>query len=270
MAEENPQFLEVTGADGWTRKIAYLASPGNIDDTPGLLWLSGLKSDMVSTKASILAEWATNYEIAMTRFDCSGHGASEGDFTDGTMTRWLEESLAILEHVAKGPQILVGSSMGGWLALLILRALVASGDAKRISGVILIAPAWDMTEALMWDNFPPDARQAIETEGVFYRPSDYGEPYAITRALIEDGRKHLFAGQTFSPGCPIRILQGMRDPDVLWSHATALQDLLEGDDIALQFIEDGEHRLSRPEDLEKMLVFVAELIKKAVKEVRGE
>lgn len=268
MAEENPQFLEVTGADGWSRKIAYLTTPGSIEHAPGLIWLSGLKSDMVSTKASVLADWAEKYNVQMTRFDFCGHGASEGDFTDGTMTRWLEESLAVLDRIAEGPQILVGSSMGGWVALMILRELAKRGESSRIKGAFLIAPAWDMTETLMWEKFPHDARMAIELDGVFHRPSQYGEPYAITQALIEDGRKHLFAGTEFKPDCPIRILQGMLDPDVPWSHSTALQDLLVGEDIALQLIDDGDHRLSRPQDLEKLLIWIGELIKRVVREAR--
>ena len=255
-----PQFLDVRGADGWLRKIAYLSTPGVGGGEPGFVWLPGLKSDMVSTKATILARWADREGVQMTRFDYSGHGQSEGDFRQGTVSRWLEESLAILRDVAPGPQFLVGSSMGGWLALLIIRHFIAAGQSSPIHGAILIAPAWDMTESLMWETFPERVRQHLMENGVYRRPSAYGEPYPITKDLIEDGRNHLLSGQPFAPGIPIRVLQGVRDADVPWQHVMALQDLLEGENILIQLIEDGEHRLSREKDIRALLALANDLV----------
>ena len=168
------------------------------------------------------------------------------------MGDWLEEGLATLEHACRGPQILVGSSMGGWAALLAMRALARDKPALpySIAGAVLIAPAWDMTETLMWERFSGEARRAIEQEGAYHRPSAYGDdPYVISRALIEEGRDHLFKGQPFDPGAPIRIIQGMRDPDVPHEHVLELIDLLDRDDVTLTLVKDGEHRMSRPQDL---------------------
>lgn len=247
MTGDKPQFLQV-GEGPARRRIAYLKAPGGAG--PGLVWLSGLKSDMASTKASMLAQWAGKTHRPMLRFDFSGHGLSEGDFADGTIGRWLEETLAVLAAAAAGPQVLIGSSMGGWMALLVLRALRRTPiPGIAVAAAVLIAPAWDMTETLMWDVFPSAARQAIEREGVYHRPSEYGEPYPITRNLIEEGRAHLLKDRAFDPGCPVHILHGMRDPDVPWRHSLPLVELLTGDDVRLTLVKDGEHRLSRPQDL---------------------
>lgn len=264
MSDPRPAFLEVTGADGAVRRIAYLNEPRDASGRPGLVWLCGFNSVMTSTKVSALADWAAREGRSLLRFDYSGHGASEGEFADGTIGRWLEEAMAVLREVARGPQILVGSSMGGWIALLILRA-IAHGDPAaeglpEIRGAVLIAPAWDMTEELMWKEFPPEARAAIKREGVFMRPSPYGDgPYPITRALIEEGRHHLIRDTPFDPGCPVRILQGLKDPDVPWQHASALNTILTSSDVETLFIPDGEHRLSRPEDIETLLQVVSDL-----------
>lgn len=247
-AATEPQFLDL-GEGRTQRRIAYLRTHGRLE--PGLVWLPGLKSDMVSTKATALSEWAAREGRAMLRFDYSGHGLSGGDFEQGTVGQWLEETLAVLRRLARGTQILVGSSMGGWIALLALHALARStgADYGRVVGCVLIAPAWDMTEELMWKAFPPEARAAIESAGVFHRPSDYGDPYPITRTLIEEGRRHLLAGQPFNPGCPVRILHGMQDDDVPWRHSLPLLDMLTGGDVELTLVKDGDHRLSRPRDL---------------------
>lgn len=242
------------------RKIAYIATDAQKEGLPGLFWLSGFKSDMVSTKASIIADWAEEWGAAYTRFDYSGHGASEGRIEDSTIGDWLAESVDCLIKLTKGPQVLIGSSMGGWLALLVARHLIACGEGDRLKALALIAPAWDMTEELMWKKFTPEAHAAIEKDGVFYQPSDYGEPYALTRALIEEGRNHLLAGSGFDPGCPVRILQGMRDPDVPWQHAAALIDLLETDDVRMTLIKDGEHRLSREGDLAILKAAIGEFL----------
>ena len=216
-----PQFLDV-GSGAERRRIAYLRKPAAAvgRPRPGLVWLSGLKSEMTSTKASAIADWARAQGLACLRFDYSGHGQSDGRFEEGTVTRWLEEAETAFRSLTRGPQVLVGSSMGGYIALLLLRRLsgsAPSGEAARITGLVLIAPAWDMTE-LMWRNLPSAARSDIEEKGAFLRPSRYGDgPYPITRALIEDGRGHLIGKAPFDPGRPVHIVHGLQDPDVPWS-----------------------------------------------------
>jgi pimeloyl-ACP methyl ester carboxylesterase len=252
--EPNVVFAEV-GAAGTPRRIAVRARSGS---QPGLFWLSGFNSDMRGTKAQALDAWAAEKGRACVRFDYSGHGESGGAFTDGTIGRWLEESLAIFDRFCAGPQVVVGSSMGGWLALLLAREVAKRRNGPSLAGLVLIAPAPDFTEALMWKNLPPEARKQIEAEGFWLRPSDYGEPYPITRALIEDGRNHLVLGGSINVGCPVRILQGAKDPDVPWQHAFALTAQLPSDDVVLTLIQDGDHRLSRPQDIARLLTAVAE------------
>jgi pimeloyl-ACP methyl ester carboxylesterase len=238
------------------RKIAVRTREGK---SPGLFWLGGFKSDMNGTKADALDRWAENAGRACVRFDYSGHGESGGEFTEGTISRWLEESLAVYTRFGQGPQIVVGSSMGGWLALLLARALAARKDAAPIVGMVLIAPAVDFTEALMWKEFSDATRLEIEQKGFWMRPSAYGEePYPITHGLIEDGRKHLLLGGLIETRCPVHILQGVQDPDVPWRHAVELVSRFSRDDVVLTLIKDGDHRLSRPEDIERLIVAVKE------------
>lgn len=227
--------------------------------SPGLFWLGGFKSDMKGTKAEALDQWAEGNGRACVRFDYSGHGESGGNFTDGTIGCWLEESVAVYRQFAKGPQVVIGSSMGGWLALLLGRRLRDVKDAAPLAGMVLIAPAVDFTEELMWKQFPADIRNEIETKGAWLRPSAYGEePYPITKGLIEDGRKHLMLGELIEPGCPVHILQGVQDPDVPWRHAVELVSRFSRDDVVLTLIKDGDHRLSRPEDIERLIAAVSE------------
>jgi pimeloyl-ACP methyl ester carboxylesterase len=240
------------------RPIAVRQRPGA---APGLFWLGGFKSDMQGTKAQALDDWARRQGRALTRFDYSGHGESGGRFEDGTIGRWLEESLAVFMGCCEGPQVAIGSSMGGWLALLLVRALARRPPpaAARVAAVVLVAPAVDFTEALMWNGFSPEIRRQIEQDGVWERPSRYGEaPYPITRALIEEGRRHLLLDGLIETGCPVRILQGVQDPDVPWRHAVELTARLAQDDVVLTLVKDGDHRLSRPEDVERLLAAVAE------------
>jgi pimeloyl-ACP methyl ester carboxylesterase len=253
-------MLGVTSGERPARKIAYMASSAQKDGLPGLFWLSGFKSDMASTKASVIAGWAQEWGAACTRFDYSGHGASDGNIEDFTIGDWLAESETVFREKTSGPQIVIGSSMGGWLTLLLARSLIARGEGGRLKALVLIAPAWDMTEELMWKQFTPETHAAMERDGVYYEPSAYGEPYALTRALIEEGRNHLLAGSGFDPGCPVRIIQGMRDPDVPWQHAAALMDLLGTDDVRMTLIKDAEHRLSREEDLVVLHSIVSEFL----------
>jgi pimeloyl-ACP methyl ester carboxylesterase len=215
---------------------------------------------MQGTKALALDAWAAEQARACVRFDYSGHGLSGGAFVDGTIGRWLEESMAVFERFCAGPQLVIGSSMGGWIALLLARELARRGTAAAsLAGLVLIAPAPDFTERLMWDGFSPETRHEIETKGVWLRPSPYGEPYPITRGLIEEGRNHLLLGGAIELGCPVRILQGARDPDVPWQHAFTLAQRLPSEDVVLTMIQDGDHRLSRPQDIARMLAAVAEI-----------
>ncbi len=233
-------------------------SKGN-DAGPGVFWLGGFKSDMKGTKADALDRWAEAEGRACVRFDYSGHGESSGDFTDGTIGQWLEESSAVYTRFAKGPQVVVGSSMGGWLALLLARALRSRAGAAPMAGMVLIAPAVDFTEELMWKPFPDAIKREIEDKGFWLRPSEYAEGgYPITRALIEDGRKHLLLDGLIETGCPVHILQGVQDPDVPWRHAEGLVTRFARDDVVLTLIKDGDHRLSRPEDLERLIAAVKE------------
>ena len=257
MEDNSLRFLEI-GEGSERRAIAVREHSGA---GPGLFWLSGYKSDMKGTKAAALARWAEDAGRAIVRFDYSGHGELGGVFTEGTIGRWLADALAVFEACCRGPQILIGSSMGGWLALLMVRALRQRqqiGPAS-VAGLVLIAPAVDFTEALMWKRFPPAIKRELEETGVWARPSDYSpEPYLVTRQLIEEGRNHLLLGGMIETGCPVRILQGVEDPDVPWRHAVELVSRLASDDVVLTLVKDGDHRLSRPEDIERLIRAVAE------------
>ena len=251
-----PDFIEV-GEGNDRRRIAVRAREGS---APGLFWLGGFNSDMKGTKALALDAWAAEHGRGCVRFDYSGHGESGGAFADGTIGRWLEESVAVFGQFCSGPQVVIGSSMGGWMALLLARELGKRPDSRAsLAGLVLIAPAPDFTELLMWNGFSPEVKRQIETSGVWLRPSEYGEPYPITRALIEEGRNHLLLGSAIEVGCPVRILQGAQDPDVPWQHAFALAHRLPADDVVLTMIQDGDHRLSRPQDIARMLAAVAEI-----------
>lgn len=256
ISDTEPAFIAV-GRDSALRKIAVRARAGG---APGLFWLSGFNSDMQGTKAVALDAWAAEQVRACVRFDYSGHGISGGAFIDGTIGRWLEESTAVFDRFCDGPQVVIGSSMGGWMALLLAREIARRRGTSRagLAGLVLIAPAPDFTEELMWKGFSTAVREEIETKGVWLRPSQYGEPYPITRALIEEGRNHLLLGSTIEVGCPVRILQGIQDPDVPWKHAFALAHRLPSDDAVLTMIQDGDHRLSRPQDIARIIAAVKE------------
>jgi pimeloyl-ACP methyl ester carboxylesterase len=250
-------FIEL-GEGPSARRIAARHRAGT---GPGLVWLGGFKSDMKGTKAVALDDWARERGRACLRFDYSGHGESGGDFAQGTIGRWLEESVAVFERFCTGPQVLIGSSMGGWMALLLAREVKKRAGKASLAGLVLIAPAPDFTEELMWKNFSAEVKREIETRGFWLRPSEYGDgsPYPITRNLIEEGRNHLVLGSAIDLGCPVRILQGAQDPDVPWQHAFALTHRLPADDVVLTMIQDGDHRLSRPQDIARILAAVAEI-----------
>lgn len=252
------QFLGVGAGDG-ARNIAFRhrGAPENSD--PTLVWLNGYRSDMGSTKAGALDVWCAAKGRALLRFDYSGHGASGGRFEDGTLSRWLEEALGVIRARVPGAVVLVGSSMGGYIALLAARAFAEAGEAARLAGMVLIAPAVDMTHALMLPKAPPEAHEALARDGVWLRPSAYGEPYPITRALIEDGARHLLLADTIRSHCPTRILQGMRDEEVPYAHALEIVEHMAFDPVTLTLIRDGEHRLSRPQDLTALFLAIADL-----------
>ena len=257
MTTDEPQFL-VVGNGRKGRRIAYrfAGAPG----APALLWLPGFLSDMASTKALALADWAGRRNLPMLRFDYSGHGQSDGDLLKASIGDWLEEAAAMLDRLADRPTILIGSSMGGWIALLLARHLTQHGRLELLAGLVLIAPAWDMTERLMWHHMSDAIKAAIERDGVYYEPSLYGDPYPITKHLIEEGRQHLIGVETLGLDLPVRILQGMCDPDVPWGHALDLVDLLCCDDVELTLIKDADHRQSRAQDLRRLESTVAALV----------
>ena len=223
---------------------------------PTVVWLGGFRSDMAGTKAEALAEWAAAAGRAYIRFDYLGHGESSGDFgAKGTITRWREDALAVLDDLVEGPVVLVGSSMGGWIA-----CLAAMARPQRVKAMVLIAPAPDFTEALMKPGIPPEGHADLARGGVWLRPSLYGDPYPITRMLLEDGARWSILGSEPVPiEVPVRILQGAEDPDVPWRHALELAQQLKGADVVFSLIKDGDHRLSRPQDIARLLAVVAEL-----------
>ena len=255
MERQPPQWLYVgDGPSG--RRLAFLMQEG--EGAP-VVWLGGFRSDMRATKAEALADWARGAGRAYLRFDYGGHGESEGDFGSFTLSDWLEDALAAIASQCRRPPILVGSSMGGWITLLAARRLF--GTPLQPAGLVLIAPAVDFSEELMWAQMPDAIRRTILDEGVWLRPSEYApEPTPITRALIEDGRRHLMFGGEIKAGCPVHILQGMRDPDVPWRQALKLVEHLSGDPVVLTLIKDGDHRLSRPQDIERIIAAIAGLM----------
>jgi pimeloyl-ACP methyl ester carboxylesterase len=260
LSDAELQFIDV-GAPGKTRRIAFRTRAARDERAkPGLVWLTGFKSDMASTKALALDEHCAQSGRALLRFDYSGHGASGGRFEDGTISAWLEDTLAVIRDATEGPRILVGSSMGGYLALLAARALAQAGEASRLAGMALIAPAVDFTEALIWANAPEEARRAIVEHGAWARTSLYSaEPYPITRSLIEDGRRHLLLGGTIRTHCAVRVLQGMRDEDVPYRHALTLVEHIAGDPVTLTLVKDGDHRLSRAQDIALLISAIESL-----------
>lgn len=248
-ASAAPQLLDA----GSGVSIAYHKLTGK---SPGVVFLGGFMSDMTGTKAVTLEAFCRTRGQAFLRFDYRGHGASSGRFEDGTIGRWADDARAAIESLTDGPQILVGSSMGGWIALLVALKL-----APRVAGLVGIAAAPDFTEDLLWTVLPPDKRETLQREGVLYQPSQYSErPYGITYELIRDGRKHLLLRDPLKLRCPVRLLHGMLDPDVPWQRSLRLADKLEGGDVRVTLIKDGDHRLSRDQDLALLCRTVEELL----------
>lgn len=227
------------------RRLAYRRHDGRSGLT--FVWLSGFKSDMTGTKVIELESWAKAEGHGFLAFDYSGHGESAGAFEDGTISAWREDCLEVIRQCTEGGLVLVGSSMGGWMALL---AALDLGD--RVKGMVLIAPAPDFTEKLMWPDFTDEERDEIMEKGVYLTPSEYGDPYPITRALIEDGSQWNLLDKPIRFDAPVRILQGRLDPDVPWSHAFRLVEMMTSDDLVFHLIKDGDHRLSRPQDIARL------------------
>lgn len=219
-----------------------------------VVWLGGFHSDMTGTKAQVLAEQAQASGGAYVRFDYFGHGESDGAFKDGTISRWREDALAVIDELTEGPLVLVGSSMGGWLA-----CLAAIARPERVKAMVLIAPAPDFTEKLMAPELSDEAKAAITRDGFWIRPSEYDDGgYPITRDLLEDGARWSILPGPVPINVPVRVLQGGADPDVPWTHALELTNAMTGQDVVFTLIKDGDHRLSRPQDLERLVAAVAE------------
>ncbi|MCX7302733.1 MAG: alpha/beta hydrolase [Hyphomicrobiales bacterium] len=253
----NPAFFDHQGA-----AIAYRRLDGR---TPGLVWLGGYRSDMLGTKAQTLSAWAAANGRAFLRFDYSGHGESGGVFAEGTISKWLSESLAAFRALTSGPQVLVGSSMGAWIALRLVQELrKAAGEGSRIAGLVLLAPAPDFTAELIEPALTKKQRRDLTEKGYFEEKSDYSpEPNIYTRALIDDGRLNRVMTGPIDTHCPVHILQGLADPDVPHEHALKLVSLLPADDMTLSLIPGGDHRLSRPKDLDLLVRAVEGVIAQA-------
>lgn len=241
--------------DGGTIAYHKFAGSETKNNTPGILFLGGFMSDMTGSKAMAIEAFATERGQDFLRFDYLGHGASSGHFEEGTIGRWTEDAVAVLDELTEGPQILVGSSMGGWIMLL-----TALARPERIAGLIGVAAAPDFTETLMWRGFSPKIRATLERDGVYYEPSEYNEePYAITMALIEEGQNHLLMDKPIPLTCPVRLIHGTADPDVPYKLSLELMERLESGDVVVTLVKDAGHRLSEPEDLARLTRRIAAL-----------
>lgn len=211
---------------------------------PTIVFLPGFASDMNGTKALALDAWAEANGRPMLRFDYSGHGASDGDFANGTIGRWTEDARQVIEAEANGRILLVGSSMGGWIALLLARKL-----GERVIGLVGVAAAPDFTERLMWDAMAPAERKTLMTVGVLHIPGEYGAPLQVTKGLIDEGRKNLVLDAPIAFDGPVRLMHGQRDPDVPWEYALKIAGCVTSDDVQVLLLKDGDHRLNREQDL---------------------
>ncbi|MEI7873968.1 MAG: alpha/beta hydrolase [Alphaproteobacteria bacterium] len=231
--------------------VAYAKTAGV---APTVVFLGGFRSDMTGTKAMALEEWAQRTGRAFLRFDYLGHGQSSGRFEDGTIGRWLDDSLAVLDHLTTGPLVLVGSSMGGWLSLLVARA-----RPQRLAGLVLIAAAPDFTERMLLKGLSAEDRMALERDGRLERPSQYSpEPSVFTWKLIEEGRNHLLLDKKLVLPCPVRLLHGQSDPDVPWEYSLQIGQHLEAPEVITTLIKGGDHRLSTPADIARLIATVEE------------
>lgn len=234
------------------RKIAYHKTEGT---GPGVVFLGGFMSDMEGSKAVFLENWAIEQGRAFLRFDYSGHGQSSGKFVDGCIGDWFADARETIEKLTDGPQILVGSSMGGWISMLFAKA-----DPRKLAGLVTIAAAPDFTEDGFFAGFSDAERAQLETEGVVYVPSDYGDPYPITKRMIEDGRNNLVLREPLKFSFPVRMLQGTNDAVVTRATALRLLDHLEVDDMHLSFAKGGDHSLSTPDNLELIRATIEDVL----------
>ncbi len=239
----------LTRADGVLLAYRRIAGHG-----PTVVFLGGFHSDMTGTKAEFLAGWCAARGQAFLRLDYSGHGASGGRFEDGCIGDWASDAEAVIRHATEGPLVLVGSSMGGWISLLLAPRL-----RDRVRALIGVAAAPDFTEDLMWAQFPPDVRSTIERDGAWSRPSEYGGAYPITRRLIEDGWRNLVLRGPIALDIPVRLLHGQRDPDVPWALSLRLAEKITSDDVRVILVKDGDHRLSREQDLALLAQTIEEI-----------
>ena len=255
---QKPEMITVgNGTDA--RSIAVRHEAGA---SPGLVWLGGYRSGMLGTKAEALVEWSSAKQLASCRHDYSGHGESGGEFTDGTISRWLEESLAVFDtYCSEGQHVLVGSSMGGWIALRMVQELAKRGESNRLKALLLLAPAPDFTHELMLPNLSEHHRSQLQELGYMEEESEYSdEPNIFTKALFDDGDKNRVMTGMIETGCPVHILQGMQDPDVPYEHALKLVNFLPNEEVSMTLVKDGDHRLSRDEDISLLLRTVETLV----------
>lgn len=232
------------------RRLAYFSTPGK---SPGVMFMGGFRSDMTGAKANALEHWCRQHGHAFLRFDYSGHGLSSGRFEEGSIGDWLEDAQEAFDNLTSGKQILVGSSLGGWIALLL-----ASSRSSRIKALVTVACAADFTERLLWENMDTDTRQTLLSEGMVLVPSDYDDqPYPITHHLIDEGRKHLLLDGPINLNCPISLLHGLSDKDVPWQISLDVTEQLIGHDVELTLIKRGDHRMSSTEDLQRLCATVA-------------
>ncbi|MEO0637430.1 MAG: alpha/beta hydrolase [Pseudomonadota bacterium] len=244
--------LEVV-VDGDTRAIARLIDDGPAEK-PCFVWLGGFRSDMQGGKAIALSEWCPANGHGCVRFDYSGHGQSGGDFANGCISVWLQETMAVLGEIEQSKLVLVGSSMGGWIALRVAQELQNAGQGDRLHAMVLVAPAPDFATELMEPSFTDEQRALMTSQGWFTEVTPYGpDPVLYTSKLIEDGRTQRVLDGELETGCPVAILQGMEDPDVPWEHAMRLVHHLAQDDVSITLVKDGDHRLSREADIAVLL-----------------
>ena len=261
-AANTPQEKTITvGTGEAARDIAVITRLGVAKDKPAVIWLGGYRSDMAGTKAIEMDALAAEQGLTAIRFDYSGHGVSGGDFRKGTISRWTEEALAVITDAGISRVVLVGSSMGGWIALRVIQEAKRLNLPVSVAGLVLIAPAPDFTSELIEPSLTEAERQSLSERGYFEEASDYSpEPNIFTRDLMEDGVKNRVLTGLIETGCPVHILQGMKDPDVPYQHALKLMEFLPLDDVVLTLVRDGDHRLSRPEDIAKMKAAIISMI----------
>jgi len=263
---EMAELSYIAAADGV--KLAYYATPARQGTTaPAVVFLGGFMSDMTGHKATTLEAWAQRYGCAFLRLDYSGHGLSEGAFADGTVGRWADDALAVIGHAGatiaglSGPLVLVGSSMGGWIMILVALALQRAGGRQRAAGLVGIAAAADFTVDLLPARLGTEAMAQIAERGFYSAPSAYSEqPYLITRALVEDGKRQAVLGAPIALDVPVRLIHGAADPDVPWQQSQKLMQALNSDDVTLVLVKDGDHRLSGPRDLARLVAVVEDLV----------